>query len=120
MHTRSTWLVLVEQIAGEEDEIDLLLNSKLEDLAKGVDGILSTDGVLLGIPDMIVCGEQDAEAAVGGCVSVWKPGKVAKANGGGTMGGKEWRNAAAPGYPAVQAIQDNWERDERKPTLGTL
>ena len=63
MHTRPTGSVLMKEVSGEEDEVHFGISSDLEYLSEGVDGVLSTYGIFLGISDMVVSGEQDPEAA---------------------------------------------------------
>ena len=55
----------MEQVASEEDEIDLCFSADLQDLPEGVDGVLASNGIFLGIADVVVCGQEDAEAARG-------------------------------------------------------
>ena len=64
MHTCSARAVLVEEIPGKEDEVHIGCLGDLQDLAKGVDGILASDGVLLRISNVIVSGQEYAKAAV--------------------------------------------------------
>lgn len=66
VHTCPTRSILVKQIAGQKDEVDLGITSDLEDLAEGVDGVLASDGVFLGVAYVVVGGEKDSEAAEGG------------------------------------------------------
>lgn len=66
MHTRPTGSVLMEEVTREEDEVDLGIPSYLQYLAERVDGILSSDGILLGVADMVVRGQEDSEAATEG------------------------------------------------------
>lgn len=61
----TTWAVLVKQVTGKQDKVDLLLTGNLQNLLERVDGVLATDGILFRIADVIVSGEQDAKAALG-------------------------------------------------------
>jgi hypothetical protein len=64
MDACSARLVLVKEIPGQEDKVYLAIFRQLEDLAKGIDGILTSDGILFGVAYVIVCSEHDTEAAV--------------------------------------------------------
>lgn len=63
VHARPTWSVLVEEITGEENEVDVGVPSYLQYLAKGVDRVLPSDRVFFGVADMIVRREEDTETA---------------------------------------------------------
>jgi hypothetical protein len=55
----------MEQIPRKEDKIHFGIPGNLEDLAKGVDAVLSADGVFLGVADVVIGSEEDTEAADG-------------------------------------------------------
>lgn len=55
--------VFVEEVAGEEDKVDILVPGDLEDLAKCVYGVLAAHWVLLGIAEVVVRCDENAEAA---------------------------------------------------------
>lgn len=75
METTPTRPVLVEQVPSEEYEVDLCIPRDLEDLAEGVDGVLSPHGVFLGVAYVVVRGEEDAEAAARSGQRVARPGQ---------------------------------------------
>jgi len=53
----------MEEVSCEENEVDVGIASYLEDLAKGVDRVLTPHWVFFRIADMVVRREQNAKAA---------------------------------------------------------
>ncbi|KAI3487830.1 hypothetical protein L1887_48205 [Cichorium endivia] len=61
MERRSTRLVLVKQIASEQDEIHIVLHRELEDLLECADRVLPAHGVALHVADVVIGGEHDLD-----------------------------------------------------------
>lgn len=67
IHRLSRRLVLVEEIAGEQDHIHVPLLSSGHDLVEGFPTIIAADRVSLAIANMIVCRNQNANRIAVGC-----------------------------------------------------
>lgn len=65
MEASSCRSILVKEVSGQEDEIDLTLPRDIQDLAKGVDRVLTTNGIRLIAAEVIVCCEHDTETTMG-------------------------------------------------------
>ena len=54
----------MKQVTRQQDKVHFCFLRQLKDLAKGVDCILPSDRILLGVSDVVVGGQEDTEAAV--------------------------------------------------------
>lgn len=55
--------VLVEQVAGKQNEVDVRVARDFKDLSEGVDRVLAPHRVLFRVTDVVVGCEKDAETA---------------------------------------------------------
>lgn len=54
VHTSPTRSILMEEVSGKQDKVDFGISGDLEDLSKGVDGVLTSDWVFLCVANVIV------------------------------------------------------------------
>lgn len=64
VQTPSTRSILMEEITGQKDKVHLCVSGDLQDLSKGIDSVLSPHRVFLGVSNVVVGSEEDAETAV--------------------------------------------------------
>lgn len=53
----SAWLVLVEEVSGEQEHVYLVGHCKLEDLLESLDRVSSSDGISLVVANVVVGGQ---------------------------------------------------------------
>ena len=63
MQASSTRPILMEEITSQQDKVDLCFLCDLEDLSKGVDGILTSYRIFLSVTYVIIGSDEDAKAA---------------------------------------------------------
>lgn len=63
-------LVLMKEVASEENHVYVPLLCRDHDLVERLPAVISTDGITFTIADMVVCGYQDADRIVGCRLSV--------------------------------------------------
>lgn len=57
----------MEEVAGQEDQIDIVLASQAKDLMEALPTIIATDGIALVAPDVIVGRDENADG-----ICIWR------------------------------------------------
>lgn len=69
IHRLAGRLVLVEQVAGEEDHVHVALLRETHDLVEALPAIVAPDGVAFVVSYMVVCRDEDADRVR--CCEAW-------------------------------------------------
>jgi len=60
IHGLSRRLVFVEEVSGKQDHVDIFVFGEAHDFVKAFPAVIATDGITLIVPNMVICGYQNA------------------------------------------------------------
>jgi len=50
----------VEEVSGKQDHVDIFVFGEAHDFVKAFPAVIATDGITLIVPNMVICGYQNA------------------------------------------------------------